>query len=129
MQYAVAAALNGDKSHQVSFREALRARATLTSDSLRAMPGITCTTPTAGFYAMPRVALPPGKTDEDYVLGLLRATGVLCVYGSGFGLPAADGYLRIVFLASLDELKEVYRLMADFTADFLGRSEGRPRPS
>jgi len=119
MQYAVAAALNGDKSHQVSFRAALKARAELTGDSVRAMPGMTCMTPTAGFYAMPRVALPPGKTDEDYVLGLLRATGVLCVYGSGFGLPASEGYFRIVFLASLDELKSIYRLMADFTADFL----------
>jgi alanine-synthesizing transaminase len=118
MQYAVTAALTGDKSHQLSFRAALKARATLTGDSLRAMPGVTCMTPTAGFYAMPRVALPPGKTDEDYVLGLLRATGVLCVYGSGFGLPASEGYLRIVFLASLDELKAVYQLMADFTADF-----------
>jgi len=118
MQYAVTAALTGDKSHQVSFRAALKARATLTGDSLRAMPGVTCMTPTAGFYAMPRVALPRGKTDEDYVLGLLRATGVLCVYGSGFGLPALEGYLRIVFLASLEELKSVYQLMADFTADF-----------
>ena len=25
--------------------------------------------PTAAFYAMPRVSLPPGVTDEDYVLG------------------------------------------------------------
>src|SRR4029079_5665408 len=122
MQYSVAAALNCDKSHQVSFRPELKARATLTADSLRAMPGMTVTTPTAGFYAMPRVALPPGRTDEDFVLGLLRATGVLCVYGCRFGLPAAEGYFRIVFLASLDELKTVYRLMSDFTADFLGRS-------
>jgi alanine-synthesizing transaminase len=119
MQYAVTAALTGDRSHQASFRAALLERATLTGESLRAMPGVSCMTPTAGFYAMPRIALPPGRTDEDYVLGLLRATGVLCVYGSGFGLPAADGYLRIVFLASLEELREVYRLMADFTADFL----------
>jgi alanine-synthesizing transaminase len=118
MQYAVTAALTGDKSHQRSFRAELKARATLTGDSLRAMPGVTCMTPTAGFYAMPRVTLPSGKTDEDYVLGLLRATGVLCVYGSGFGLPASEGYLRIVFLASLEELRSVYRLMADFTADF-----------
>lgn len=119
MQYAVTAALTGDKSHQVSFRAALKERATITGERLRAMPGVTCMTPTAGFYAMPRIPLPPGKTDEDYVLGLLRATGVLCVYGSGFGLPAEDGYLRIVFLASPQELNEVYRLMADYTADFL----------
>ena len=54
------------------------------------------------------------------MLGLLRATGVLCVYGSGFGMPPTDGYLRIVFLASPEELREIYRLMAEFTADFLG---------
>lgn len=119
MQHAVTAALTGDKSHQVKFRADLKLRATLTADSLRAMPGVTCMTPTAGFYAMPRIPLPPGRTDEEYVLGLLRATGVLVVYGSGFGLPASEGYLRIVFLASPEELTEVYRLMADYTADFL----------
>lgn len=119
MQYAVAPALNGDRSHQVQFRADLKVRATLTAESLSAMPGVTCTPATAGFYAMPRIALPPGRTDEDYVLGLLRETGVLVVYGSGFGLPAADGYLRIVFLASPEELREVYTLMAAYTADFL----------
>jgi aspartate/methionine/tyrosine aminotransferase len=70
---------------------------------------------------MPRVALPPGRTDEDYVLALLRATGVLCVHGSGFGLPAAEGYLRIVFLAPPDDLRDIYRAMADFTRQYLAR--------
>ena len=119
MEYAVTAALTGDKSHQVAFRADLQERAILTGERLRAMPGVSCMTPTAGFYAMPRIPLPPGRTDEDYVLGLLRATGILCVYGSGFGLPASDGYLRIVFLASPDELQDIYQLMAEFTADFL----------
>jgi aspartate/methionine/tyrosine aminotransferase len=119
MQYAVTAALTGDKSHQVTFRAALKARATLTAERLRAMPGVTCMTPTAGFYAMPRIPLPKGRTDEEYVLGLLRATGVLCVYGSGFGLPADQGYLRIVFLAPLEELSRIYDSMAGFTADFV----------
>jgi len=120
MQYAVAAALEGDRSHQVRFRAALQERATLTAESLRAIPGFTCVTPRAGFYAMPSVTLPPGKTDEDYVLSLLRATGVLVVYGSGFGLPASSGFMRIVFLASPDELREVYKLMAEFTATYVG---------
>jgi alanine-synthesizing transaminase len=119
MQYAVTAALTGDRSHQVRFRAELKLRANLTADSLRAIPGVECMTPTAGFYAMPRIPLPPGRTDEEYVLGLLRATGVLVVYGSGFGLPASEGYLRIVFLASPQELTDVYRLMAEYTADFL----------
>jgi aspartate/methionine/tyrosine aminotransferase len=121
MQYAVVAALEGDRTHQAVFRAALKERALLTAESLRAIPGFTCMTPTAGFYAMPRLALPPGRTDEDYVLALLRETGVLCVYGSGFGLPATDGYMRIVFLASPGELKEIYQLMREFTAEYLRR--------
>jgi aspartate/methionine/tyrosine aminotransferase len=44
----------------------------------------------------------------------------LCVYGSGFGLPAEAGFLRIVFLAPLEELTEIYDLMASFTANYLG---------
>jgi len=119
MQYAVVAALEGDRSHQTSFRDALKARATLTVNSLRNMPGVTCTMPTAAFYAMPQVSLPQGKSDEDFVLSLLRSTGVLCVYGSGFGLPKEAGFLRVVFLAPLDELREIYGLMAAFTAQYL----------
>ena len=119
MQFAIAAALAGDRSHQAAFRAALKERAAVTVECLRAIPGVTCVTPAAAFYAMPRIALPPGRTDEDYVLALLRETGVLCVYGSGFGLPAADGFLRIVFLAAPDELRAIYRLMADFTHWYL----------
>jgi len=119
MQYAIAGALSGDRSHQPEFRRALKARADLTMSRLCAMPGVTCVEPTAAFYAMPRIALPPGRTDEDYVKALLHATGVLCVYGSGFGLPAEEGFLRIVFLAPLDELSEIYDLMAAFTAQYI----------
>ena len=121
MQYAVAAALAGDRSHQAMFRAALKERADLTVECLRTMSGVSCVPPTAAFYAMPRVALPPGRTDEDYVLALLRETGVLCVYGSGFGLPPDEGFLRIVFLAAPDELRSIYTLMAEFTRDYLGR--------
>jgi aspartate/methionine/tyrosine aminotransferase len=67
---------------------------------------------------MPKVALPPGKTDADYVLGLLRSKGVLCVYGSGFGTALEDGFFRIVFLASPAELNAIYDDVADFTATF-----------
>jgi aspartate/methionine/tyrosine aminotransferase len=121
MQFAIADALNGDRSHQVSFRRELKARADLTVARVRAMPGMTVVAPDAAFYVMPRVALPPGRTDEHYVKALLHATGVLCVYGSGFGLPAEDGFFRIVYLAPLDELTAIYDLMARFTAEYLQR--------
>ena len=122
MEYALAAALTGDRSHQVEFRDALRERAVLSHERLNAIPGITSVMPSAAFYAMPKVDLPPGVTDEDYVLALLRATGVLCVYGSGFGTNPADGFFRVVFLANPAELSEIYDLIADFTKDFLSRT-------
>lgn len=121
MEHAIAPALNGDRSHEATFRAALRERAEITVTRLNAIPGIHTVAPTAAFYAMPRVSLPPGVTDEDYVLSLLRATGVLCVYGSGFGTRPEDGFFRVVFLADPAELSDIYDLVGDFTGDFLSR--------
>jgi alanine-synthesizing transaminase len=119
MQYAIVAALTGDRSHQVSFRQALAERARLTTESLNAIPGIRCVPPRAAFYAMPMVSLPPGRTDEDYVLALLRETGILCVYGSGFGMPPEAGSFRIVYLADPGELRSVYADIGAFTRRYL----------
>ena len=121
MQYAVIAALNGDRSHQVAFRRALAERARITTDALNAIPGMRCVAPHAAFYAMPALSLPPGRTDEDFVLALLRATGILCVYGSGFGMRPEQGTFRIVFLAEPRELESIYRDLAAFTRDYLER--------
>jgi aspartate/methionine/tyrosine aminotransferase len=119
MQYAVTAALTGDRSHQAVFRKALIERAQVTTAMLNAIPGMRCVAPRAAFYVLPSVTLPPGRTDEDYVLALLRATGILCVHGSGFGMPPEQGYFRIVFLADPAELSSIYTDMAAFTRDYL----------
>jgi alanine-synthesizing transaminase len=121
MEHALVAALNGDRSHQAAFRAALRERAVLSHERLNAIEGITSVMPSAAFYAMPKVDLPPGVTDEDYVLALLRETGVLCVYGSGFGSDPADGFFRVVFLANPAELAAIYDLIGNFTREFLAR--------
>jgi alanine-synthesizing transaminase len=103
MQYAVTAALTGDRSHQVEFRRQLRERAELTTKRMNAIPGVSCVAPRSAFYAMPKVELPPGRTDVDYVLGLLRSKGVL---------------FRIVFLASPRELDAIYDDVDAFTRQF-----------
>jgi len=115
------AALTGDRSHQVAFRSALRERGDITASMLNAIPGMRCVAPRAAFYAFPRVALPPGRTDEEFVLALLRETGVLVVHGSGFGLPAEDGFFRVVFLATPGELTAIYQDIASFTREYLRR--------
>ena len=119
MQYAVAAALNGDKSHQEVFRRSLKTRADVTARRLNAIKGMSCVPPAAAFYAMPKLDLPPGRTDKDFVLGLVRNTGLLCVYGSGFGMDPNSGYFRVVFLASPPELNEFFDAIEAFTATFL----------
>ena len=121
MQHAVAAALAGDRSHQNDFRRQLQERATVTTRRLNAIEGISCVPPAAAFYAMPKVELPPGRTDQDFILGLLRETGVLCVYGSGFGTVPTDGFFRIVFLASPSELNTYFDAIEAFTGAFLSR--------
>lgn len=121
MQYAVAPALTGDRTHQARFASDLKTRAELTTARLSAMPGMRCVMPRAAFYAMPQVTLPPGTTDEDYILGLLRETGILCVYGAGFGMPPGEGFFRLVFLAAPELLTAIYDDMAAFTSEFLSR--------
>jgi alanine-synthesizing transaminase len=121
MQYAIPAALDGDRSHEASLRAALRERAEVTASRLNAIDGIDVVPPAAAFYAMPKVTLPRGRTDEDYVLALLRATGILCVHGSGFGTNPADGFFRLVFLASPAELAGICEEIAEFTRDFVAR--------
>jgi len=119
MQYGVVAALTGDRSHQVTFRKELEARARLTVERMNAIEGMRCVMPRGAFYAMPQLALPPGKSDADYILALLRATGILCVYGSGFGTAPEGGFFRIVFLAPPAELAAIYDDIAAFTREYL----------
>ena len=128
MQHAITAALTGDRSHQQIFIAALKERADVSIARLTAIEGITCVRPRSAFYAMPKVALPEGVTDEDYIVALLGATGVLCVYGSGFGLPAADGFFRVVFLAPPLELHAIYDLIAEFTPRYVAEAASGRRP-
>jgi len=118
MQRAIVAALRGDRSHQPAFRAALRERAELVYARANAVPGFSSTRPIAAFYAMPKFALPPGKTDADFVVDLVYATGVLCVHGSGFGMDPNDGYFRMVTLAPPAQLTEIWDLIAGFTARY-----------
>lgn len=118
MQHAVAAALAGDRSYQHEFRQQLRERAELTARRLNAIDGVRCVPPQAAFYALPQIDLPRGRTDFDYVTGLLRETGILCVHGSGFGMDPEAGYVRIIFLANPAQLSTFYDEIEAFTATF-----------
>jgi alanine-synthesizing transaminase len=99
----------------------LKVRASLSAARLSAIPGMRCVAPRAAFYAMPQITLPTGCTDEDFVLGLLRETGILCVHGSGFGTPPDQGFFRVVYLAEPAILNDIYDDLAAFAGEFLSR--------
>jgi alanine-synthesizing transaminase len=118
MQHAIAPALKGDRSHQRAFCAALAERAAVSTQMLNVPGVLACVAPAAAFYAMPQAILPKGRTDEDFVIELVRRTGILCVHGSGFGTPPEEGFFRVVFLAKPEQLAGIYAEIAAFARDF-----------
>ncbi len=118
MQHAVTAALTGDRSHQVAFRRGTQAARRSHRGPLQRHAGHARGGAAGGLLRDAAGGAAAGKTDEDFVLGLLRAKGILVVHGSGFGLPADGGYFRVVFLASPAELASIYDEVADFAREF-----------
>jgi aspartate/methionine/tyrosine aminotransferase len=101
-QYAIQPALEGDRRSIAKFMEEIRRRRDLATKRVAAIDGLSCSVPEAAFYLMIRVADMGGRTDEQFVLDLIKTANVLVVHGSGFGCNPQAGYFRMVYLA--DEL-------------------------
>ena len=113
-QHAVAAALEGPQDHIPEMMKRLRVRRDLTVKRLNAIPGISCVEPAGAFYAMPRLQLPGVTDDEQWVLKLVRETGVLFVHGSGFGQRPGTQHFRVVFLPQPEVLTRAFDLLEQF---------------
>ncbi len=113
-QYAAEAALNGDQSCIEPMVKAFKERGKAVAEGLNRIPGVKCLMPTGAFYAFPdcREAIRnlheagklPAPTDLafcDYLLSQPEA--VAAVPGSAFG---AEGYLRISFATSMDNIRK-----------------------
>ena len=107
-QYAVAPALEGSKEYIANFIEEIRRRRDLATSRVNAIDGLSCVVPEAAFYLMVKTDYLAGRTDEQFALDLLEASGVLVVHGSGFGCDPADGYFRLVYLAGEQLLAEAF---------------------
>ncbi len=80
------------------------------------MEGVSTTKPEGAFYIFPKIRDigTRWKTDMDFVVQLLKETGVLIVNGSGFDPVYGKGHARIVFLPPIAELEEAYNAMETF---------------
>jgi aspartate/methionine/tyrosine aminotransferase len=114
----------GSPSRELYIRErdaimnALRERAAILAHGLDAIPGIHCTPIAGAMYAFPSVALPPGRTDDEYCLALLEATGVCVVPGSGFGQRPGTAHFRTTILPSTDQIREEIESIARFQESY-----------
>ncbi|MGH9470923.1 MAG: aminotransferase class I/II-fold pyridoxal phosphate-dependent enzyme [Terriglobia bacterium] len=112
MQYAIRPALEGPQDHLLETRARLRARRDATMEWAQATPGVECVPPRGAFYAFPKFQIRGG--DEAFARQLLLEKQVMIVHGTGFGMPEASTYFRIVFLPGEPLLRESYQRIADF---------------
>ena len=119
-QYAAEAALTGDQSCITPMVTAFRERAKVITDGLNRIPGVKCLMPTGAFYALPdcreairalheagKISAPTDLALCDYLLA--RPQAVAAVPGSAFG---AEGYLRISFATSMENIQKAVQRMA-----------------
>jgi alanine-synthesizing transaminase len=116
MQKAAIAALNGPQEHIQKMVAKLRKRRDYAWERLNQIEGITCTKPKGAFYIFPKVhgVGQYWKTDLEFVLEVLRKTGVLFVHGSGFCETYGTGHFRSVFLPSIENLAHAFDLLEQF---------------
>ncbi len=120
-QYAAEAALNGDQSCIDPMAAAFRERGKFVAEGLNRIPGVKCLPPAGAFYAFPdcrgaiknlhaagKIAAPTDLALCEYLL--TQEKGVAAVPGSAFG---AEGYLRISFATSMDNIKKAVERMSD----------------
>jgi aspartate aminotransferase len=116
-QYAALEALRGPMdSVRAMLSEYLRRRDLILA-GLRAIRGITCTTPAGAFYVFPSVAAHIGSgraaSDTELARQLLEREHIALVPGEAF---AAPGYLRISYATSTERIEEGLRRLSRFFA-------------
>jgi aspartate/methionine/tyrosine aminotransferase len=92
----------------------LKARRDFAVSQIGEIEGLSCTTPEAAFYLMAKVDQLGDLNDEQFVLELLEASGVLVVHGSGFGCDPRSGYFRLVYLANEELLNSALTNISRF---------------
>ena len=118
-QAAAVEALNGKQNFIKKRSNAFKLRRDFVINSLNSIKGINCLKPNGAFYVFPSCkGLLNKKTklknDTDFVKKLLEKSNVAVVQGSAFGL---DGYFRISYATSMQNLKKAMQRIKTFCAN------------
>jgi aspartate aminotransferase len=113
-QIASAAALEGDQSSTIAFKEAFHKRRDLALTQIREVPGFETREPKGAFYLFPKVSQLFGKSNgetsinssTDLSLYLLEEANVATVTGEAFGSPEC---LRLSYATSEEQMAEAIK--------------------
>jgi aspartate/methionine/tyrosine aminotransferase len=116
VQKAGVAALNGPQNHVTEMVDKLRQRRDYAWKRLNEIEGISCAKPEGAFYVFPKIHAVGRKwgTDMEFVLELLKETGVLLVHGSGFDPIYGAGHARGVILSPIETLEQALNELERF---------------
>ncbi|MFO8018636.1 MAG: aminotransferase class I/II-fold pyridoxal phosphate-dependent enzyme [Promethearchaeia archaeon] len=115
-QYAAIEALRNPGPHTEKMVRKLRVRRDYSYKRLKRIERITCVKPDGAFYLFPKIDLDEFSqwdTDKEFVIDLLKKTGVCTVFGSGFGNHGKD-HFRLTYLPQVEVLEKVYDIIEEF---------------
>lgn len=111
VQRAGIEALNGPQDCVAEMVAAYGERCQLMVDLIREIDGITCVAPQGGLFCLVDVKN-TGYASEELAHYLVREWGLLTVPGSYYG-PALEGYLRLSFSYSAEDIERGINILAD----------------
>jgi len=111
VQQAAIAALDGPQECVGEMVAEYDVRRKFIVRALNEIEGISCVEPKGAFYAFPNISA-LGRSSSEVAMSLLETSKVVCVPGTAFGFQG-EGYLRISYASSLQDLEEGARRIRD----------------
>jgi len=111
-QFAGIAALKGPQDSVSAMRAEFDRRRKAVVAGLNRLPGVSAVTPRGAFYAFPNIA-GAGWKAKPLASALLEEAGVATIGGPDFGVYG-EGYLRLSYANSLENIERALARMADF---------------
>ena len=111
VQVAVSKVLNKETDYLSSVINKLKKRSDYFSKRINEMDGLSLVPPKGAFYAFPRIH--KDIDDQEFVKNLLQETGVLFVFGSGFG-ELGNGHFRSVVLPDIEIMEKALNIVESY---------------
>ena len=116
-QYAAVEALRNGDEDVAMMREEYNGRRRYVLERFKEM-GLSCFEPFGAFYAFPCIK-DLGMTSDEFATKLLQTKKVAVVPGTAFG-ACGEGFLRISYAYSLDDLRIALDRVAEFVTEIRG---------